>query len=190
MTFAPTHLSMSRTLWPELKGSALRKTLLVLAGTALLALSAKIQIPFYPVPMTMQTLVVVLIGAAMGMRLGVATILLYLAEGAAGLPVFAGPVAGLAYLSGPTAGFLLGFVLAAAAAGYLAERGWDRNLVGTFALMVLAASLIYLPGLLWLGALFGADIAITKGFLPFILGDLLKIALATVILPVLWKIIR
>jgi biotin transport system substrate-specific component len=85
---------------------------------------------------------------------------------------------------------LLGFVLAAAAAGYLAERGWDRNLVGTFALMVLAASLIYLPGLLWLGALFGADIAITKGFLPFILGDLLKIALATVILPVLWKIIR
>ncbi len=190
MTRAATHLPFSHTLWPALEASALRKGLLVVAGAALLAVSAKIQIPFYPVPLTMQTLVVVLIGAAMGMRLGAATVLLYLAEGAMGLPVFAGPVAGMAYLTGPTAGFLLGFVLAAAAAGYLAERGWDRNPLSTFALMVFAAALIYIPGLLWLGTLFGAETAIAKGLLPFIFGDLLKIALATAILPLVWKFIR
>ena len=190
MTSAPTHLPMFQALWPDLKGSALKKALVVIAGTWLLAVSAKIQIPFYPVPLTMQTLVVVLLGAGLGLRLGVATILLYLAEGAMGLPVFAGPAAGLAYFTGPTAGFLFGFVLAAAMAGYLAERGWDRNRLSTFALMVLAAGLIYLPGLLWLGALIGADAAITKGFLPFIFGDFLKIALATATLPLLWKFIR
>ncbi len=190
MNMAATHLSISRTIWPEMQASIWRNVILALAGSALLAVSAKIQVPFFPVPMTMQTLAVILIGAAGGARLGAVTVLLYLAQGAAGLPVFAGPVAGIAYFTGPTAGFLFGFVLAAMVAGWLAERGWDRNVLSTFVLMAIATTLIYIPGLLWLGTLFGSEVAISSGLLPFILGDIFKAALAAVLLPLAWKIIR
>ncbi len=190
MTMAATHLPISRILWPQMQASIWRSVILALAGSALLAISAKIQVPFFPVPMTMQTLVVVLIGAVGGARLGAATVLLYLAQGAAGLPVFAGPVAGIAYFAGPTAGFLLGFVLAAAVSGWLAERGWDRKPFSTFALMLIATTLIYIPGLLWLGTLFGAETAIASGLVPFVLGDIFKAALAAALLPLAWKIIR
>ena len=116
-----------------------RMALLAIAGTALLTLSAKIQVPFYPVPMTMQTFAIVVIAMAFGWKLGAATVVLYLLEGAFGLPVFAGTPAkgiGIAYMTGPTGGYLVGFFLAAGLTGWLAQRGWDRNVVTTLAAKV------------------------------------------------------
>ena len=117
--------TLANVLWP--RSSALRAAILALSGSLLLAVSAKIQVPFWPVPMTMQSLAVLLIGITLGSRMGAATIVLYLAEGFCGLPVFAGATAGPAYMAGPTGGYLIGFLLCAAAVGVLAERGWDRN---------------------------------------------------------------
>ncbi len=189
----PTLLSV---LWPDTGNlsKAIRPVLMAIAGTALLTLSAKIQVPFYPVPMTMQTLVVLLIGVGFGWRLGAATIILYLAEGAAGLPVFAGTPEkgiGLAYMLGGTGGYLVGFVLAAAVCGWLAERGYDRNVISTALIMLVGNVLIYAPGLVWLGALYGWDKPILEwGLTPFILGDVTKLALATALMPIAWKLIR
>jgi biotin transport system substrate-specific component len=172
----------------------LRSIILAVIGSALLWLSAKIQVPFWPVPMTMQTFVVLTLGMAYGWRLGAATVILYLVEGAAGLPVFAGTPEkgiGLAYMLGGTGGYLVGFVLAAAVCGYLAERGWDRRVVTTALAMLIGNALIYIPGLVWLGSLFGWDKPIVEwGLTPFILGDLVKLALAAAILPLVWKTLR
>lgn len=169
----------------------LRGMVLAVAGTALLTIAAKIQVPFYPVPMTLQTFVVLALGMAYGWRLGAATLLLYLAEGALGLPVFAGTPEkgiGLAYMLGGTGGYLIGFVLAAAACGWLAERGWDRGVVRTAAAMLIGNAIIYVPGLLWLGGLFGWDKPILEwGLTPFLLGDLTKLALAAAVLPLAWR---
>ena len=158
----------------------------------MLAISAKIQIPFYPVPMTMTTFMVLLLGMSLGWRLAAATILLYLAEGAAGMPVFAGTPEkgiGLAYMMGGTGGYLIGYLLAAVTCGWLAEHGWGRNVVSTAIAMLVGNVLIYVPGLLWLGALFGWDKPILEwGLTPFILGDLTKLALAAVVLPMAWKL--
>jgi biotin transport system substrate-specific component len=167
-------------LWPVRgTGKMLRAAILAFLGSALLTLSAKVQVPFYPVPMTMQTLVVLLVGMAFGARLGVATVALYLAEGAAGLPVFAGTPEkgiGLAYMMGPTGGYLLGFVLAAAIAGWMVER--RRDAAG-LALAVVAGSIaIYGPGVLWLARFVGAGRALELGLVPFLGGDLLKAGLA------------
>jgi biotin transport system substrate-specific component len=167
-------------LWPVRgTGKMLRAAILAFLGSALLTLSAKVQVPFYPVPMTMQTLVVLLVGMAFGARLGVATVALYLAEGAAGLPVFAGTPEkgiGLAYMMGPTGGYLLGFVLAAAIAGWMVER--RRDAAG-LALAVVAGSIaIYGPGVLWLARFVGAGSALELGVVPFLGGDLLKAGLA------------
>ena len=171
---------------------ALRGTILAIVGSLLIWLSAKIQVPFYPVPMTMQTLVVLAIGMAYGWRLGMATILLYLAEGAMGLPVFAGTPEkgiGFAYMMGGTGGYLIGYVLAAASVGWLAERGWDRSVLTTTGAMLAGNALIYLPGLLWLGTLFGWDKPILEwGLYPFVLGDLTKLALAAALMPLTWKL--
>jgi biotin transport system substrate-specific component len=187
-----THTTLAQVLWPA-DNKALKAVILALAGSALLWLSAKIQVPFFPVPMTMQTFMVLAIGMAFGWRLGAATVLLYLAEGAAGLPVFAGTPEkgiGLAYIFGPTGGYLLGYVLAAAACGWLAERGWDRRLVTTAGAMLLGNVLIYVPGLLWLGSLLGWDKPILEwGLTPFILGDVTKLVLAALILPLAWRLI-
>ncbi len=123
------HFSLADLLWPSRADRTfrvLRGAILVALGTALLTLSAKVNLPLPLVPMTLQTLVVLMIGAAYGWRLGSLTVIAYLAEGAIGLPVFAGPVGGLAPLVGPTAGYLYGFVLAAFATGWLSQRGWDR----------------------------------------------------------------
>ena len=189
---ATLYPTLAGTLWPAGKANALlRGAVLAVAGTALLTVSAKIQIPFYPVPMTLQTFVVLAIGMAYGWRLGGATLLLYLAEGAAGLPVFAGTPEkgiGLAYMLGGTGGYLAGFVLAAAVCGWLAERGWDRNLIRTAAAMLIGNGIIYVPGLLWLGGLYGWDKPILEwGLTPFLFGDLAKLALATAVLPLAWK---
>ena len=156
-------------------------------------ISAKIQVPFYPVPITMQTFVVLMAGMAFGWRLGAATILLYLAEGALGLPVFAGTPEkgiGLAYMAGPTGGYLLGFVLAAALVGWLAERGFDRNVMLTAIAMLLGNAIIYIPGLLWLGAVVGWDKPVLEwGLLPFLFGDTAKLILAALLMPALWKLV-
>jgi biotin transport system substrate-specific component len=189
---ATLYPTLAGTLWPAGKANALlRGVVLAVAGTALLTVSAKIQIPFYPVPMTLQTFVVLAIGMAYGWRLGGATLLLYLAEGAAGLPVFAGtPEKGLgfAYMLGGTGGYLAGFVMAAAVCGWLAERGWDRNAARTAAAMLIGNAIIYVPGLLWLGGLYGWDKPILEwGLTPFLYGDLAKLALATAVLPLAWK---
>lgn len=192
MNTAPTIASQ---LWPQEKSSsALRNVVLAFVGSLLIALSSKVQVPFYPVPMTMQTFVILGIGMAYGPRLAFATIALYLAEGAFGLPVFAGTPEkgiGLAYMMGGTGGYLLGYVLAAVTCGWLAEKGWDRNVFKTTAAMLIGSSLIYIPGLLWLGMLFGWDKPILEwGFTPFVLGDLAKVALAATVLPLTWKLLN
>ncbi|MGH6905356.1 MAG: biotin transporter BioY [Geminicoccaceae bacterium] len=173
-------VSFVDALWPARGAMGVgRAVLLALLGSALLTLSAKIQVPFYPVPMTMQTLVVLLIGIAFGFRLGVATVLLYLVEGAVGLPVFAGTPEkgiGLAYMLRPTGGYLAGFVLAAAIAGWIAERKRDP---GSLALAVITGSLaIYVPGVLWLARFVGFGKALELGLAPFLWADILKAALA------------
>ena len=162
----------------------LKKTFLAVAGTALLTLSAKLQVPFYPVPITMQTLVVLLIGATLGTRLGGATLLLYLLEGAIGLPVFAGTPQrgiGIAYMVGPTGGYLAGFFLAAVLVGALAERGGTRTTIKTILVLLSGFLAIYLPGLLWLSR-FVPHHLLAVGWMPFLFGDLLKIMIATCLL--------
>jgi biotin transport system substrate-specific component len=186
-TLTPT---LAEVLWPS-DAKALRAIVLALIGSAVLWASAKIQVPFYPVPMTLQTLAVLGLGMAYGWRLAFATLLLYLAQGAFGLPVFAGTPEkgiGLAYMMGPTGGYLLGFLLAATLCGWLAERGWDRNVAKTALAMLAGNVIIYVPGLIWLGGLYGWDKPILEwGLTPFILGDLTKLALAAAVLPLAWR---
>ena len=163
------------------------KVALVIGGTMLLALSAHIQVPFYPVPVTMQTMVVLLIGMTFGSILGFATLLAYLAQGAVGLPVFAGG-AGWAYLTSYTGGYLFGFAVAAFVVGRLAERGWGKTALSAALAMVIGNLIIYAYGVSHLASLLGSfDKAIQSGLLPFIYGDVLKIVIATAALPLAWK---
>lgn len=165
---------------------------LIVGGSLFIALSAQVAIPlpFSPVPVTGQTLAVPLIGALLGSRRGGLSLLAYLAEGALGLPVFAGGTAGLARLMGPTGGYLVGFVPAAFLTGLLAERGWDRQVRTTLLAMFLGNVAIYALGLLWLARFVGGERVLASGLLPFIPGDLLKLILATMFLPPGWKLLR
>ncbi len=160
---------------------------LAVAGSLLIWASAKVKVPFYPVPVTMQVFVIMGLAAAYGFRLGLATILLYMAEGAAGLPVFTDTPEkgiGLAYMAGGTGGYLVGFVIAAAIVGWFAERGFDRNPFKLFAVMFAGSAVIFALGVVWLGILFGWDKPILEwGFYPFILPDLTKMALASCLIP-------
>ena len=159
----------------------LKYLLITILGSILLTISAKIQIPFYPVPMTMQTFMVLFIGIAFGWKLGLATVLLYLFEGAIGLPVFAGTPEkgiGIAYMVSTTGGYLVGFLVAVFFAGFVnLEKSMFRN----FFLISFAVSTIYLFGLPWLAYLKGWDIAYVYGFKQVILSDMFKIGLITVI---------
>jgi biotin transport system substrate-specific component len=182
-------------LWPARDGgaAALRAVILAFAGSALLALSAKIQVPLPPVPMTMQTLVVLLIGATYGWRLGGATVALYLAEGMLGLPVFANTppaVASPAYLLGPTGGYLVGYLAAAVAMGALAERGWDRSLWRVVVMMSVGHVVIFAFGLAWLAHLVGPAKAWAVGVAPFVIGTVLKTALAAALMKAAWTAAR
>lgn len=187
--------TLAGALWPthDQFHKIMRGAVLAIIGTLLLTISAKIQVPFWPVPMTMGTLVVLGLGMAYGWRLAGATLLLYMAEGAIGLPVFAGTPEkgiGLAYMMGGTGGYLLGYVLAAVAVGWLAEKGWDRTMLGTALAMLIGNAIIYIPGVVWLGILFGWDKPIIEwGFSPFILGDVAKLALATGLMPLAWQLL-
>lgn len=163
-----------------------RGVVLALFGSLLLAISAKVQIPFWPVPMTMQTFVVLVIGMTYGWRLGGATLLLYLAEGAIGIPVFA-KGGGLAYLAGPTAGYLFGFLASATLMGWLAQSGWDRRLLGTLGAMLLGTTTIFIFGVGWLSTFIGFEKAIAAGLVPFLMAEGFKIALAVATLPLIWK---
>ena len=176
-------------------GAALRikQAALVVAGVLLLAIAAKIKVPMWPVPITMTTFAVLTIGAAYGARLGLATILGYMLVGALGYDVFAGSSAeasGLTYMMGGTGGYLVGYVLATVALGALAQRGWDRSVLWMALAMVVGTVLIYVPGLLWLGQLYGWDKPILAwGLTPFLIGDALKLALAALVLPAAWALV-
>ena len=175
---------------PSAATSAVTKAALVVFGSLLLAVSAQFKIPLYPVPVTGQTLVVLLIGMTYGPRLGGITLAVYLFEGALGLPVFAGGAAGAAVLMGPTAGYLFGFLLAATAMGYLAERGIGHTVVSTIAAMVIGNCVIYLCGALWLANFIGFGQAIAAGVLPFLYGDALKLVVAAGLMPWAWRAVK
>jgi biotin transport system substrate-specific component len=191
MTTQSPQATLIGTLWPIGTVPVVRGAALMLLGSLFLAVCAQIQVPLWPVPMTMQTFGVLLLGMAFGSRLGAATVALYLLEGAAGLPVFAQFMGGVPVLLGPTGGYLFGFVIAAWLVGSLAERGWDRGVVTTALAMLFGNIVLYVPGLIWLaGFVGGAEQAIALGLAPFWLGDLLKIALAAGLLPSAWWLAR
>lgn len=178
-----------------------RKALLVLGGTVFIALAAQISVPMLPVPMTLQMLAILLVGFAFGSRLGAVTLMAYLAQGMAGLPVFANGMNGLAF-AGPTAGFLIGFVLVAYTAGLAAERGLAKGFVGTALAALLASALVYIPGVIWPMAV-ASSFGIEGGWVgigwdkiwawfvaPFLIGDAVKAVIAALIVSGAWKTLR
>jgi biotin transport system substrate-specific component len=159
-------------------GSPARRIAAVLIGSWLLAALSQIEVPMVPVPMTMQTYAVIVIGALFGGRLAAETVAAYLVQGAAGLPFFAGGAAGALYVTGPTGGYLLGFLVAATVVGVLADRGWTTGWVRLAATMLLGEAVIFACGVAWLSTYLGVPKAFAGGFVPFVPGDLLKTALA------------
>ncbi len=162
---------------------------LAVAGTILIAIFAQIKVPMWPVPMTLQTLAVLLIGLTYGGRLATATLVLYLAEGALGLPVFANG-GGIAQIAGPTGGYLIGFLFAASFLGFASDRGMTRNVPMLAGALTLATALIYVPGVLWLAGFIGAQKALMVGLVPFLLGDLVKAIIAAMIAPTARKLMH
>jgi biotin transport system substrate-specific component len=178
-------------LWPQSASRLpIRPVALAFAGALALTVSAKLQVPFYPVPMTLQTLVVLLLGAAYGAPLAVGAVALYLAEGLAGLPVFAGAVAGPAYIAGPTGGFLVGFAAAAALVGALVSRGWARNALGLVAVMTLGHLVIFACGWSWLAVIVGPARAFALGVAPFYAATLVKTGLAAALTGAAGRLVR
>lgn len=166
----------------------LSHALLIALGVAAYTISAKVQLPTYPVPTTMQAFVALVIGAAYGGRLALATTLAYLGLGVAGAPVFAAG-GGLAYVAGPTGGYLVGFAIAAWLVGALAERGFDRSMA-TMALAMLAGlAAIYAPGAAWIGVAFGWENAWSWGVHPFLWIDAVKASLAVALFPMIWRLL-
>ena len=163
-------------------------TLITIVGTIFITISAKVKIPFYPVPMTMQTFVILLIGITLGYRIGLATVALYLFEGVVGLPVFANSPEkgiGIAYFVGPTMGYLVGFLVAVYFAGLFK---YEKGLLNTFLKLIFSVSFIYILGLVWLGTLIGWEKPIFKlGAQPFLLAELFKILLLLFLMPILLK---
>jgi biotin transport system substrate-specific component len=200
-TQTSSRAALAPTLLPFAGNRALQEVILVLAGTALIAISAKIKVPFYPVPMTLQTLAIILIGATYGFRLSTLTLLAYLGEGLIGLPVFTNTPpspAGPLYFLGPTGGFLIGFVFLAMVVGYAADRGWDRSVVRIFAAATAGQVILFALGFAWLawfatlssGATgLGVETAMAVGITPFIWGSILKTALAALAVPAAWALV-
>jgi biotin transport system substrate-specific component len=188
-----TSPTLATTLLPSSRSSLVQSAIIAVIGSLALWASAKIQVPLWPVPISMQTFVVLCLGAALGSRLGTATVLLYLAEGAAGLPVFAGTPEkgiGLAYMAGPTGGYLAGFVAAAFVIGWLAERGFDRSVWKLAAAMTLGHVLILGLGFAWLSQFVGVNKAWALGVAPFYGATVIKTALGAVVLPAVWGLVR
>ena len=169
--------------------SYIKNITLILFGSFLLAISAKVQVPFWPVPMTMQTFVVFLIGMTYGWRLSFFTLLAYIGEGAFGLPVFA-TGSGIAYLMGPTAGYIYGMLLAVTIIGILAEKGFSNSYFMSLISLLIGSIIIFTFGVGYLGSIIGYDKAINLGLLPFIPSEIFKIALAVALIPSLSKFIK
>jgi biotin transport system substrate-specific component len=188
MSHAVTYADLAR---PSGQRLALAYDLgLIALGSLVVALSAtvSVRLPFTPVPWTLQPLAVLLVGALLGARRGMAALLAYLAEGVSGLPVFAGGSFGIASLIGPTGGYLVGFVAAAGVTGALAKRGWDRRFFSTWAAMALGSLALFAFGLAWLSRFTGWSGVLAAGFWPFVPGDVLKQVLAALLLPAAWKL--
>ncbi|TIU94384.1 MAG: biotin transporter BioY [Mesorhizobium sp.] len=194
MAIATTMRPLVSLALPE-KGAARLATQLLLAivGTLVLTLSAKTRVLLGPVDISMQTLAVFLIAAAFGMRLGVATLLLYMAEGAMGLPVFQGTPEkgiGVTYMLGSTGGYLAGFVVMAAIVGWAADRGWDRHPIKLFNAILVAEIVMMAMGFAWLALLIGPEKSWQFGVVPFIVGDLIKVGLAASLVPAVWSLLK
>jgi biotin transport system substrate-specific component len=194
MAIATTMRPLVSLALPE-KGAARLATQLLLAivGTLVLTLSAKTKVVLGPVDISMQTLAVFLIAAAFGMRLGVATLLLYMAEGAMGFPVFQSTPEkgiGIAYMVGSTGGYLAGFVVMAAIVGWAADRGWDRHPIKLFNAILVAEIVMMAMGFAWLALLIGPEKSWQLGVVPFIVGDLIKVALAASLVPAVWSLLK
>lgn len=179
-------LTLADKLWSGATTNLVKQIALVIGGSLLLAASAHMKVPFWPVPMTMQTFVVLMIGAVYGRNLALATVAAYLVEGAAGLPFFAAG-GGIAILAGPTAGYLIGFLVAAGLVGHLANRGMGRSLASAIPIFIAGDAAIFLCGVAWLSTLIGFEAAIVNGLVPFLLAEVVKIALACALLPWAWK---
>ena len=198
--------TLAAAVWsPTNLSSLTRGIILAVVASLFVALCAQITVPLWPVPITGQTFAVLSVGLVCGWRIGAAALLLYLIEGAIGLPFFAGGKAGWATVIGPSGGYIWGFILAAALVGYLAERDWDRTFLGTAAAMFLGNVALYVPGLIWLAIFYagpgreymaatGAETAlgasINAGLLPFLIGDGLKLLLAATLIPAAWAFLR
>ncbi|MGA2322559.1 MAG: biotin transporter BioY [Sedimentisphaerales bacterium] len=177
---------------PDEKVSAvLYDAIVIICGSLILCLSAqvKVHLPISPVPITGQTFAVLMLAAMLGSRRGGLTVIAYLMEGVAGLPVFAGGI-GIAVLIGPTGGYLVGFVAVAYVVGKLAEMGWDRRVSTTILAMLAGEIVLYTFGVCWLAIMTNIRAALVIGLYPFIVGDILKIALATAVLPAGWKLLN
>jgi biotin transport system substrate-specific component len=171
--------TIAARMWVETPSNMyLRSVVLVLFGTLLIAISAHVQVPFWPVKMSMQTFVILTLGVTYGSRLGALTVTAYLMEGAVGLPVFQSG-GGLAHLAGPTAGYLAGFVGAAWIVGWFSEHGAMRSLPAAFGVLLIGDAIIMILGTAWLSTLIGFEKAVAAGFLIFLPAEALKIALAT-----------
>jgi biotin transport system substrate-specific component len=170
----------------------LRGLLLIVLGALLIAALAQVAIPlpFTPVPITGQTFAVLLVGAALGSKRGLAALSLYSLMGLSGLPVFAGGASGIAYSLGPTLGYLAGFLAAAYIVGLLAERGLDRSVRTSLVPFLVGTLVIYAFGAGWLAIQFGVEKALTLGVLPFLIGDAVKLVLAALALPAAWKLMK
>jgi len=199
---ASTQPALAQTLLPFAGNRTIQEVVLVLAGTALIAVAAKIEIPFYPVPMTLQTLAIMLVAASYGFRLGTLTVIAYLGEGLLGLPVFAGTppaAAGPLYFLGPTGGYLIGFVVLAMVVGFAADRGWDRSVIRLFIAIFAGQVVLFALGFAWLawfaqlssGATgLGIEKALVGGVTPFVWAGLLKGALAAFLVPAAWSLLK
>ena len=196
MAFATTDKVLADLGPAEGTGLWVKRAVLVAAGIAAMAIAAKIRVPMWPVPGTMQTFVVLSVGAAYGMRLGLATMVGYLLIGAFGYDVFTSSSAastGLAYMAGPTGGYLAGFAVAAGVMGWLARKGWDRTFGKMAAAMLIGNVIVYAFGLPWMAHLFladkGMEWVLTWGMTNFLVFDVLKLALAAMLFPVLWRLV-
>ena len=194
MTTLTTRPVLADTFWETTDtGIWIKRVALVVAGVLALTIAAKLKVPMWPVPITMGTFAVLAIGTAYGPALGLSTILVYLVVGAFGLDVFAGNSAGttgLTYMMGTTGGYLVGYALAATALGWFARKGWDRDIKWMALALLIGNAIIYVPGLLWLGQVVGWDKPVLAwGLWPFLIGDGLKLVLAALVIPGLWKLV-
>jgi biotin transport system substrate-specific component len=199
-----SNLTLAGRLWPtsSLSLNWTRTILLAVIGSMIVAIAAQASVPMLPVPMTLQTLAVLAVGAAYGARLGAITLALYALEGAVGLPVFANFQAGMFLPTGEiiaTGGFIIGFIAAAGLVGYLVEKGWGSTILKLCAAMLLGAAIVYVPGLVWLAGWLGVmkgmettsaiAVAFTSGMLPFIVGDIIKAVLAALAFPAAFSLL-